>query len=109
MHTCTEQLTELLSLMARSLSQLSEALITHSFEMMASEDPAVRIASRRMVSRVALIQSSFDYQRRLVSALTGVEHTACGSVFEVELQPSPDSNEPLSEGTTGVPASGVSE
>ncbi|MCH2339897.1 MAG: hypothetical protein MK363_08285 [Pseudomonas sp.] len=90
MHTCNEQLAEFLSMAARSLSQLSEALTTYSFEMMASEDPAVRIASRRMVSRVAQIQSSFDHQLRLVSALTGVEHAAGGSVFEVELQPSPE-------------------
>lgn len=89
MHTCNEQLVEFLSLTARSLSQLSDALTTHSFEMMASEDPAVRIASRRMVSRVAQIQSSFEHQLRLVSGLTGVEHAAGGSVFEVELQPSP--------------------
>jgi hypothetical protein len=90
MHTCNEQLAEFLSMAARSLSQLSEALTTYSFEMMASEDPAVRIASRRMVTRVAQIQSSFDHQLRLVSALTGVEHAAGGSVFEVELQPSPE-------------------
>jgi len=90
MHTCNEQLAEFLSMAARSLSQLSEALTTYSFEMMASDDPAVRIASRRMVSRVAQIQSNFDHQLRLVSALTGVEHAAGGSVFEVELQPSPE-------------------
>ncbi|MFG3502221.1 hypothetical protein ACGFZ7_13845 [Pseudomonas sp. NPDC047963] len=92
MHTCNEQLAEFLSMAARSLSQLSEALTTYSFEMMASEDPAVRIASRRMVTRVAQIQSSFDHQLRLVSALTGVEHAAGGSVFEVELQPSPEAD-----------------
>jgi hypothetical protein len=94
MHTCNEQLAELLSLTARSLSQLSEAVTTFSFEMMACEDPAVRIASRRMVSRVALIQSSFDHQQRLVSALTGAEQAGCASVFEVELHPSLDSAEP---------------
>ncbi|MCQ4280584.1 hypothetical protein NA643_15940 [Pseudomonas stutzeri] len=90
MHTCNEQLAEFLNMAARSLSQLSEALTTYSFEMMASDDPAVRIASRRMVSRVAQIQSNFDHQLRLVSALTGVEHAAGGSILEVELQPSPE-------------------
>ncbi len=93
MHTCNKQLAELLSLTARSLSQLSDALATHSFEMMASEDPAVRIASRRMVSRVAQIQSRFDHPLRLVSALTGLEHAAGGSILEVELQPSPESDQ----------------
>jgi len=93
MHTCNKQLADFLSLTARTLSQLSDALTTHSFEMMASEDPAVRIASRRMVSRVAQIQSSFDRQLRVVSALTGFEHAAGGSVLEVELQPSPEGNQ----------------
>jgi len=88
MHTCNEQLAELLSLTARSLSQLSEALTTYSFEMMASEDPAVRIASRRMVSRVSLIQSNFDHQLRLVSAITGIDHDPSAAILEVELQPS---------------------
>lgn len=96
MHTCNKQLAELLSLTARSLSQLSDALATHSFEMMASEDPAVRIASRRMVSRVAQIQSSFDHQLRLVSALTGFEHAEGGSLLKVELQPSPECDPPAS-------------
>ena len=90
MHTCNEQLAEFLSMTARSLSQLSEAVTTYSFEMMASEDPAVRIASRRMVSRVSQIQSTFEHQLRRFGALTGVEHAACGSVLEVELQPSPE-------------------
>ncbi len=94
MHTCNDQLAELLSLTVRSLSQLSDALTTHSFEMMACEDPGVRIASRRMVSRVAQIQSSFDRQLQLVSALTGVEHAVGGSVFEVELRSSPDGDPP---------------
>lgn len=94
MHTCNEQLTELLTLTARSLSQLSEALTTFSFEMMASEDPAVRIASRRMVSRVSLIQSNFDHQLRLVSATAGAEHDPSALVLDVELQPSVDQGPP---------------
>ena len=94
MHTCSEQLVELLSLTTRSLSQLSDALTTYTFEMMASSDPAVRIASRRMVSRVALIQASVDQQQRLLSALTGVEHAPGGSAFEVELQPLPGNDQP---------------
>ncbi len=96
MHTCNEQLAEFLSMTARSLSQLSEAVTTFSFEMMASEDPAVRIASRRMVSRVTQIQSTFEHQLRLVGALSGVEHAAGGSGFEVELQPSPAGDPPTS-------------
>ncbi|QGZ28998.1 hypothetical protein [Stutzerimonas stutzeri] len=55
-----DRLAELLTLTSHSMSQLAEALTTFSFELMASEDPAVRIASRRMVSRVSAIRSAFD-------------------------------------------------
>jgi len=58
MHTRNEQLAELLSLTTPGFSELAEALITFSFELMASEDPAVRIASRRMVSRIAEIRAA---------------------------------------------------
>ncbi|AHL77428.1 hypothetical protein CH92_21035 [Stutzerimonas stutzeri] len=72
MHTRNEQLAELLSLTARNLSQLSEALTAFSLELMASEDPAVRIASRRMVSRVSTIQAVFDQKSNaLLTALCG--------------------------------------
>ncbi len=57
-----DQLAELLNLTAHSVTQLSEALTCFSLELMASEDPAVRIASRRMVSRVAALQSAFGQQ-----------------------------------------------
>lgn len=68
MHIRNEQLAELLSLTAHNLSQLSEALTTFSLELMASEDPAVRIASRRMVSRVSAIQAVFDQKSSVLLA-----------------------------------------
>lgn len=97
MHAPNEQLVELLSLTADSLSQLTEALTTFSFEMMASQDPAVRIASRRMVSRVALIQSGLGRQQQLISVLTGVQPVSSGSMIELELQPPLASDYPVSE------------
>lgn len=97
MHTPNEQLVELLSLTANSLSQLTEALTTYSFEMMASEDPAVRIASRRMVSRIALIQTGVGRQQHLISVLTGTPPIASGSLIELELQPPTGSEYPTSE------------
>ena len=57
-----DQLAELLNLTTHSVTQLSEAITCFSLELMASEDPAVRIASRRMVSRVAAVQSAFGQQ-----------------------------------------------
>lgn len=68
MHTRNEQLAELLSLTAHNLSQLSEALTAFSLELMASADPAVRIASRRMVSRVSTIQAVFDQKSNALLA-----------------------------------------
>lgn len=82
MHTRNEQLAELLSLTAYSISQLSEALTTFSLELMASEDPAARIASRRMVSRVSAIQSTFDQKWRLLSTVAGISPSTPGSVVE---------------------------
>lgn len=87
MHTPNEQLVELLSLTTHSLSQLTEALTTYSFEMMASEDPAVRIASRRMASRIAVIQTGLGHQQRMVSTLTGIASIPSISVIELELRP----------------------
>lgn len=66
MHTRNEQFAELLSLTRHGFSQLAEAMVTLSFELMASEDPATRIASRRMVTRMAAIQSAFAQQLSLL-------------------------------------------
>jgi hypothetical protein len=83
MHTRNEQLAELLSLTAYSISQLSEALTAFSLELMASEDPAARIASRRMVSRVSTIQSTLDQKWRLLSTAAGIAPSTPGSVVEM--------------------------
>jgi hypothetical protein len=91
MPTRNEQLAELLGLTAHSISQLSEALTTFSFELMASEDPAARIASRRMVSRVTAIQSTFDQQWRVLSAVAGIAPNTPGSVIEMDMCSSPES------------------
>ncbi len=52
MHNRHAQLAELLNQTAQGVGQLSEALTAFSLELMASDDPAVRIASRRMLARV---------------------------------------------------------
>lgn len=88
MHIRNEQLAELLSLTAQGISQLSEALTTFSFELMASEDPAARIASRRMVSRVSAIQSAFEQQLRVLNSVTAPNLP--DPTVEVDQQASPD-------------------
>ena len=100
MPTRNEQLAELLNLTAQSISQLSEALTTFSFELMASEDPAARIASRRMVSRVSAIQSTFDQKWRLLGAAAGIASSMPGSAPEVSMHASsedPDTAETADE------------
>lgn len=90
MHTRNAQLAELMNLTAQSISQLSEALTAFSFELMASEDPAARIASRRMASRVSAIQSAFDRKRRLLSVVAEQAPSPPGSVVELDIHPSPE-------------------
>ncbi|MGK9066306.1 hypothetical protein [Stutzerimonas chloritidismutans] len=65
-----EQLDDLLIFTARSIAQLTEALNALSFELMASEDPAVRIASRRMVGRITEVQAGFEQRWRQAGLLT---------------------------------------
>ena len=67
------QLDELLSLSNQSVAQLTEALTAFSLELMASDDPAVRIASRRMVSRVSAIRAAFDQRRSAQLACQAIE------------------------------------
>ncbi len=56
MHNRYAQLAELLNQAAQGVGQLSEALTAFSLELMASDDPAVRIASRRMLARIAMVR-----------------------------------------------------
>ncbi|MCQ2030429.1 hypothetical protein [Stutzerimonas zhaodongensis] len=66
------QLAELLSTSSHCVAQLTEALTAFSLELMASDDPAVRIASRRMVARIAAIRSAFDRQLEAEAACQAI-------------------------------------
>ncbi|WP_181296080.1 hypothetical protein [Pseudomonas sp. Q2-TVG4-2] len=91
MHTRNEQLAELLSLTTHGFSQLAEALVTLSFELMASEDPATRIASRRMVTRMAAIQSAFAQQLSLLEPI-GEQQPAAPDTWPEDGMESPGVN-----------------
>ena len=67
------QLAELLSLSNQSVAQLTEALTAFSLELMASDDPAVRIASRRMVSRIAAIRAACDQRLNTQAACLAID------------------------------------
>jgi hypothetical protein len=95
MHTRNEQLAELLSLTTQGFSQLTEALVTFSLELMATEDPAARIASRRMAARVSAIQSAFDQQWRLLNVASTDTDCLSGAMVDADgvPTPAPGSNE----------------
>lgn len=73
MHLRNDQQADLLSLTAHTVSQLSEALTSFSLELMASEDPAVRIASRRMTGRIAALQAAFNKELSTFSSANTVQ------------------------------------
>jgi hypothetical protein len=89
MHTRNEQLAELLSLTTQGFSQLTEALVTFSLELMATDDPAARIASRRMAARVSAIQSAFDQQWRLLNLANADTSCLPGALVDADRPPSP--------------------
>jgi len=77
MHNRNNLLADQLSRSVHSLAQLSEALTAFALELMASDDPAVRIASRRMVSRMAEIRSASELSTN-VSVCTDSGSTVSG-------------------------------
>lgn len=72
MHLRNDPQADLLSLTAHTVSQLSEALTSFSLELMASEDPAVRIASRRMTGRIAALQAALNQELSTFSSANTV-------------------------------------
>lgn len=92
MHTPSKtQLFELLTLTAGSISNLSDAVTALSFELLASEDPSVRVAARRMVTRVTGIKLEFQQKWQAISepdALTeGPAEPLSGAEVEVPSGP----------------------
>jgi hypothetical protein len=81
-----QQLTEFLALTSRSLTHLTAAITSLSFDLMRSTDPSVRGAGSRMIVRLEAVSKELDQQWALITELTGVEHpTRADAVEEVQL------------------------
>lgn len=81
-----QQLCELLALNSRSLTHLTAAITTLSFDLMRSADPSVRGAGSRMIVRLEAVSKELDQQWALISELTGVVQPARDdAVVEVQL------------------------
>jgi hypothetical protein len=81
-----QQLSELLALTSRSLTHLTAAITTLSFDLMRSTDPSVRGAGSRMIVRLEAVSKELDQQWALISQLTGESQpTRADAVVEVQL------------------------
>ncbi|MBS7661682.1 hypothetical protein I0D00_06945 [Pseudomonas lalucatii] len=91
MDTKSRQVTELLSLSARSMTHLTAALAQLSFELMRSGDPSSQRAGQRMIDHLAQISGEIDQQWAMIGALTGqpVPEEKTDLVIEVQMQAAP--------------------
>jgi len=81
-----QQLSELLALTSRSLTHLTAAITTLSFDLMRSTDPSVRGAGSRMIVRLEAVSKELDQQWALISQLTGgAQPSRADAVVEVQL------------------------
>lgn len=91
MESKEQQLTRLLSLATRSLTHLTAAMSEMSFEMMRSEDPAVKSAGRRMIDHLAAIGAGLDqhWEALAVYSEMPIAHDGTEALVEVELKDLP--------------------
>jgi hypothetical protein len=66
-----QQLTELLTLTSRSLTHMTAAMTSLSFDLLRSTDPGVRGAASRMIARMESVSRGLDQHLKLISELTG--------------------------------------
>ncbi|UTW06561.1 hypothetical protein [Pseudomonas benzenivorans] len=66
-----QQLTELLTLTSRSLTHMTAAMTSLSFDLLRSSDPGVRGAGSRMIARLESLSHELDQHWELISELTG--------------------------------------
>lgn len=80
------QLTELLSLTARTLTHLTASMTAMSFELLNSHDSAVHAAANKMIERMLAINTELDQQWQLIGDLAGVNLEPTSALEQVELQ-----------------------
>lgn len=66
-----EQLLQLLSLMARSMTHMTASITAMAFEQLQSQDVTVQRSARRMIERMEAVNEELDQQWELVGLLTG--------------------------------------
>lgn len=82
-----QQLTELLTLTSRSLTHLTAAMTSLSFDLLRSTDSGVRGAGSRMIARMESVSKELDQHLRLISELTGEPQLLrADTVEEVQLR-----------------------
>ena len=87
MESKEQHLVRLLSLTTRSLTHLTAAMSEMSFEMMRSEDPAVKSAGRRMIDHLAAIGAGLDQHWETLATYSDVPilHESTEALVELEL------------------------
>lgn len=87
MESKEQQLVRLLSLTTRSLTHLTAAMSEMSFEMMRSEDPAVKSAGGRMIDHLAAIGAGLDQHWSLLATYSDkpLPYENTEALVEVEL------------------------
>jgi hypothetical protein len=88
MESKEQQLMELLGLTARSLTHLTAAVTSMSFELLRSEDEVTKAAGRRMIDRMATVSTGLDEHWRLIGELTGIHlaHEQIETIEDIQLQ-----------------------
>ncbi len=88
MESKEQQLMELLGLTARSLTHLTAAVTSMSFELLRSEDEVTKAAGRRMIDRMAIVSTGLDEHWRLIGELTGIHlgHEQIETIEDIQLQ-----------------------
>jgi hypothetical protein len=71
-----EQLTQLLGLMARSMTHMTASVTAMAFEQLRCKDEALQASARRMIARMQAISDELDQQWELIGRITGQEERA---------------------------------
>ena len=83
-----QQLLQLLSLMARSMTHMTASATAMAFEQLQSQDAAVQRAARRMIERMEAINEELDQQWELVGQLTGCsDHKSLAEAIDLSQVP----------------------
>lgn len=66
-----EQLLELLSLMARSMTHITASVTAMAFEQLKSQDAALHASAKHTIERMQAVNEELDQQWDLIGQLTG--------------------------------------